>query len=49
MNESTTETIVDATIEDRLGFGIRWGMVQKYMDYMQELFDWLSAILEVKS
>jgi hypothetical protein len=50
MNESATETIVDATILDNLGpFFIRAGLTERYMDHMQDLFDWLSAILEVKS
>jgi hypothetical protein len=51
MNESATETIVDATIQDNLDpfYFIRAGLTERYMDYMQDLFDWLSAILEAKS
>jgi hypothetical protein len=47
MNESATET--DATIQDNLGVGFRTGMVGKYKEYMQSLFNWLVAVLEVKS
>jgi hypothetical protein len=49
MNESATEIEIDATIEDNFGVGFRTGMVGKYKEYMQNLFNWLAAVLEVKS
>ena len=49
MNESATETEIDATIQDNFGFGLRTGMVGKYKEYMQNLFNWLAAVLDVQS
>jgi hypothetical protein len=49
MNESATETEVDTTIQDNMGVGLRTGMVGKYKEYMQSLFNLLAAVLEVKS
>jgi hypothetical protein len=49
INESPTETEVDATIQDDLRVGLRTGMVGKYKEYIQDLFNWLAAALEVKS
>lgn len=49
MNESATETEIDATIQDNLGFGLRTGIVGKYKEYIQNLFNWLAAVLEVES
>jgi hypothetical protein len=49
MNESATETEIDATIQDNFGVGFRTGMVSKYKEYIQNLFNWLAAVLEVKS
>lgn len=49
LNESATETEIDATIQDNFGFGLRTGMVGKYKEYIQNLFNWLAAVLEVKS
>jgi hypothetical protein len=49
LNESATETEIDATIQDNFGFGLRTGMVGKYKEYIQNLLNWLAAVLEVKS
>ena len=49
MKESATETEIEATIQDNFGVGFRTGMVGKYKEYMQNLFNLLAAVLEVKS
>jgi len=46
MNEGAGETEIDATIEDNLGPGIRTGMVGRYMEYIQSLFDELAKALQ---
>ena len=46
MNEVAGETEIDATIEDNLGFGIKTGMVGRYREYMQSLFDELAKALQ---
>jgi hypothetical protein len=49
MNESATETEVDATIQDNLGAGFRIGMRGKYREYIHNLFNLLSAVLGAKN
>ena len=49
MNELPTETEVDATIQDNLGAGFRIGMRSKYRDYIDNLFNLLSAVLGAKN
>jgi hypothetical protein len=49
MNESATETEIDATIQDNLGAGSRIGMRSKYREYIKSLFNLLSAVLGVKN
>lgn len=39
------ETVVDATIQDNFGFGLRTGMVGKYRLYVIKLFDELISEL----
>lgn len=46
MNETATETEIDAIIRDNLGDGGRWGIRGKYKDYIDNLFNLLSTILE---
>lgn len=46
MNEVGGETEVNATIQDNLGFGIKTGMVGKYKQYIQSLFNELSRALQ---
>jgi len=46
MNDVAGETEIDATIEDNLGPGIRTGMVGRYMEYIQSLFDELAKALQ---
>ena len=47
MNESAGESEINATIQDDLGFGLRTGMVGKYREYMQSLFNELAVALKV--
>lgn len=47
MNESAAETEVDVKIQDDIGVGIRTGMAGKYKEYMQNLFNWRAAVLDV--
>jgi hypothetical protein len=49
MNESAGESEIDATIQDDMGFGLRTGMVGKYREYIQSLFNELAAALQVSS
>jgi hypothetical protein len=49
MNESATETEVEATIQDNLGAGFRIGMRDKYREYIHNLFNLLSAVLGAKN
>jgi len=49
MNESATETEIDATIQDNLGTGFRIGMRDKYREYINKLFNLLSAVLGAKN
>ena len=49
MNESATETEIDATIQDNLGAGFRIGMRSKYREYISNLFNLLSAVLGAKN
>ena len=49
MNESATETDIDATIQDNLGAGSRIGMRSKYREYIHNLFNLLSAVLVAKN
>ena len=49
MNELATETEVDAIIQDNLGAGSRIGMRSKYREYINKLFNLLSAVLGVKN
>ena len=42
MNETATETEIDATIHDNLGAGFRIGMRGKYREYINNLFNLLS-------
>jgi len=46
MTEVAGGTEIDATIEDNLGFGLRTGMVGRYNDYIQSLFDELAGALQ---
>lgn len=46
MDEMKGETEIDATIQDNLGFGIKTGMVGKYREYIQSLFDELARTLQ---
>jgi len=46
MDEMEGETEIDATIQDNLGFGIKTGMVGKYREYIQSLFDELARTLQ---
>ena len=47
MNEFAGVTDIDATIVDNLGFGARTGMVGKYKDYIQSLFNEMASVLQV--
>lgn len=49
MSETCGESEIDATIQDNLGFGLRTGMVGKYKEYIQSLFNELAAVLQVMS
>lgn len=49
MNESATETEIDATIQDNLGAGFRIGIKGKYREYINNLFNLLSAVLVAKN
>ena len=49
MNESASETEIDAIIQDNLGPGFRIGMVGKYKEYIQNLLNLLATVLEVKN
>ena len=49
MNESAKETEIDATIQDNLGTGFRIGMRSKYREYINNLFNLLSAVLGAKT
>ena len=49
MNESATETDIDATIQDNLGAGLRIGMRSKYREYINSLLNLLSAVLGAKN
>ena len=49
MNELATETEVDAIIQDNLGAGSRIGMRSKYREYINKLFNLLSAVLGAKN
>jgi hypothetical protein len=49
INESATETEADTTIQDNMGVGLRTGMVGRYKEYIQNLFNLLAAVLEAKS
>jgi hypothetical protein len=49
MNETGGESEIDATIQDNLGFGLKTGMVGKYKEYIQSLFNELAAVLQVKN
>jgi hypothetical protein len=46
MNEVAGETEICATIQDNLGFGLKTGMVGKYKEYIQILFDELARTLQ---
>jgi carbon monoxide dehydrogenase subunit G len=46
LNEVGAETEIDATIQDNLGFGIKTGMVGRYREYIQSLFNELSRALQ---
>lgn len=46
MNEVAGETEIDATIQDNLGLGIKTGIVGRYMEYIQSLFDELAKALQ---
>ena len=48
MNESASETEIDAIIQDNFGPGFRIGMVGKYKEYMQNLLNLLATVLEAK-
>ena len=48
MNESATETEIDATIQDNLGVGFWIGMSGKYKGYINNLFNLLSEVLVAK-
>jgi len=47
INEFAGVTEVDVSIVDNLGFGARTGMVGKYKDYIQSLFNELANTLQV--
>jgi hypothetical protein len=49
MNESATETEIDATIQDNFGAGFRIGMRGKYREYINNLFNLLFAVLVAKN
>jgi hypothetical protein len=49
MDESAGESEINATIQDDLGFGLRTGMVSKYKEYIQSLFNELAVALGVGS
>ena len=49
MNESASETEIDAIIQDNLGVGLRTGIVDKYKEYIQNLLNLLATALEVKN
>jgi hypothetical protein len=49
MKESASETEIDATIQDNLGAGLRIGMRSKYREYINKLFNLLSAVLGAKN
>jgi hypothetical protein len=49
VNEVPGESEIYAVIEDNLGVGFRQGMVGKYKEYIQSLFNDLAIALQVKS
>jgi len=49
IDESAPETEIKATIQDNLGFGFRTGMRSKYKEYIDNLFNLLSTILQAKN